>query len=229
LALRKSDLLLRSSVLVGVLSALLALLWQFVNVHCLWDENRTALFVHGKYFPVPPELARENIHLFDNWGYDGQFCHCIAHDPLRRSSISRYVDIPNVRYQRILVPGLAYLLVGGQQALIDLAYYVVILLSVFAGSFWLSRYASRHDRHPAWGLTFVLVPSVLVSLERMTGEVALAALTVGFALYATNVPSWKLYLILVGAAFTRESGLMLVAAYCLYCLWRLKFVRCLIF
>ncbi|MCP5112580.1 MAG: hypothetical protein GY953_17270, partial [bacterium] len=147
----------------------------------------------------------------------------------RRKGYHGYVNSSGLRHQRILVPGLAYLLAGGQQDLIDPAYRAVILLWLFLGAYWTSRYAILFGRHPALGLTFLLVPTVIVSLERMTIEIALAALAVAFALEARKEPSWRLYLILVAAVLARETGLLLTGGYLLHLLLRKKLIRAAIF
>ena len=225
-----TGILTRSSVAIGVLGALLALLSQFTLVHFCFEGNWTGLFFTGDYFPVPRELAGENLYVFENSdGYDGQFYHYVAHDPFRRRGLSDSMDGPELRYQRILVPLMSYLLAGGSDELVDLAYYAVILFFVFLGCYWLSRFAREHNRHPAFGLAFLLIPSVVVSIERMTVEIALAALTAGFALYATRGPAWKLYLVMAAAVLTRETGLMLIGGYSLYCLLRKELLRAAVF
>jgi len=213
-------------VAVGCLCFVAALIGQIALVYCCYDGNWTALFMTGGINEQPPQLAGENIYIFEgSAGYDGQFYHYVAHDPFRRNGIAEYVDVPGVRYQRILVPLCAWLLAGGSDERIDVAYYAVVLLFVFLGGFWSSRFAVSHGRHPFWGLVFLLVPSVLISLERLTVDVALAAFTAGFAVYATRGPVWKVCLILAAAVFTRETGLFLVGGYALSSLIGKQWVR----
>jgi hypothetical protein len=76
----------------------------------------------------------------------------------------------------------------------------------------------------AWlGLAFALVPAVLVSIDRLTVDVALAACCVGFALYFREWTPWKLWLVLTAAALTRETGLLLIAACVLWLLMQRRF------
>lgn len=201
-------------VAVGLFCVIAALIGQCCLVYLCYDGNWTGLYFTGDVHEPPPQLAGENIYVFQNSsGYDGQFYHYVAHDPFRRRGLSRWIDVPEVRYQRILLPLGAWLLAGGSDNYIDPAYYTLVLLFVFLGGYWTSRYAAMHERHPLFGLVFLLVPSVLVSLERLTVEIALAALTAGFAVYWKRGPRWKTYLILVAAVLTRETGLFLVGAY----------------
>ncbi len=151
--------------------------WQALTVHYNFGGNWTALFYTGAAFhPVPPGLAAEHIYVFPNSaGYDGQIYHYLAHDPLFRRNFAAYVDEPRYRGRRILVPGLAFLLALGHDGGIDRAYLAVIWMCTGWGVYWLGRLAQVRG-YPEWlGLGFVLTPAVLVSIDRLTVDVALAA------------------------------------------------------
>src|ERR1700693_1729107 len=115
----------------------------------------------------------------DDVGYDGQFYRPIAHDPLIRRGFAAYVDNPSLRWRRIGVPGLAALLAFGNDGAVDFTYAAVQLVFVLLGAFWLARYAQDRHEHAAWGLAFLLIPAVAVSLDRMTIDLALGALKIG--------------------------------------------------
>jgi hypothetical protein len=216
--------------IAGLVAVALALSWQAITVHYNYGGNWTALFCTGGNVPVPPQLAGERIFIFPNsTGYDGQFYHYVAHDPFLRKGIAGYTDAPRLRYRRILVPLTAYLVAGGRDRYVDTAYFGVILLSVYLGACWLSRYVSLCGRHPAWGLCFLLVPATIISIDRLIVDLTLAALTVGFALYARHGPPWKLFLVLACAVLTRETGFLLLAGYCLYLLWRRLLLKTALF
>jgi hypothetical protein len=221
----------RTGPLITALCALgFFLAWQAVVVHFQYDGNWTVLFCTGGKLTEPPSLAGENIYRFpDSFGYDGQFYHYVAHDPLFRHRITRYIDAPRLRYRRILLPGLAYLAAAGQAQAIDPALIGVNLLFLFAGVYWLSRYAVNRGRHAAWGLLFLTVPAVLVSLDRLTVDLALTALCVGFVLYLTEKRPRELYWILVAAALARETGILLTVAYCASLLFERRIARALVF
>jgi hypothetical protein len=192
--------------------------WQSLTVHYSFGGNWTALYCTGALFKgIPPELKAENIYEFPHsYGYDGQTYHYLAHDPLFRHNFGAYMDEPRYRGRRILVPGLAFLLAFGSGSLVDRAYLAVVWLFVGLGAYWLSRFAQVRE-YPAWvGLGFVLVPAVLISMDRLTVDAALAACCVGFALYAAEEAPLKLYTVLVLAGLSRETGLLLPAAYCIY-------------
>lgn len=205
-----------AALLTGATAAAILFTWQFLTVAFNYGGNWSALFCTGSRLKQPPVLAGENIHRFaDSYGYDGQFYHYIAHDPLLQEGLDAYVDAPRLRYRRILVPGLAWLAAGGRRRWVDEAYFTAILAFGFLGAYWLSRLAAGCGRSPAWGLAFTLIPSVVISVDRMTVDIALAALAVAFVLYQREPRPAALGLTLAAAALARETGLVLVAACCL--------------
>jgi hypothetical protein len=191
--------------------------WQALTVHYNFGGNWTALYYTGaKFKGVPPGLKPENIYLFPNFGYDAQVYHYIAHDPLFRRNYGEHMDEPQYRGRRILVPGLAFLLAFGRDGWIDRAYIVVIWFFAGLGAYWLARFAQLRG-YPVWfGLGFVFVPAVLISIDRLTVDIALAACCLGFVLYAAENATYKLYAVLLAASLSRETGLLLTAAYCIY-------------
>jgi hypothetical protein len=193
--------------------------WQAATVHYNYSGNWTALFCTGDFFKVPAELSAGTYVFKSSTGYDGQFYRYVSHDPWFQRGFAKYVNAARWRYWRILVPGMAWLLAGGQFQLIDAAFIVVILAWVFLGIYWLGSYAASLGRHPAWGLGFLLIPGVLISVDRLTVDVALAALCAGFMCYAKRGSPVRLYLVLILAGLTRETGLLLIGAYCLHELW----------
>jgi hypothetical protein len=204
----------------AVVSVVIACAWQAAKVHYSYNGNWTALYNTGSEFPIPPALEHENIYrLAGSYGYDGQFYHYIAHDPFFTRGFAAYIDAPRLRYRRILVPGLAFVLAFGRQRWIDLSYDLVTLIFVFVGVYWTAAYASRAGFHPAWGLLFLLAPAILISLNRLTVDTSLAALSAGYALYSTEEPSWQLFLVLAFAPLARETGIILAIAYGLWSLW----------
>lgn len=203
----------RRALAVACLATALALAGQWLLVRFAYGGNWTALFYSGEKYGTPAELAAENIHLFPgSYGFDGQIYHYIAHDPLMRRGVSERVDAPRLRYRRILVPLLAWTLAGGDGSRVDRAYRAVVLLSVFLGSYWCALLAAAFGRSPWWGAAFLLLPATLVSLERMTVDVALAALVAGWALASGPAPSRSNWAFLALAPLVRETGLILVAA-----------------
>ena len=201
----------------ALLCAVLGLVLQWVEVNSRFGGNWTALFYTGSKFPVPPALATERIYVFPNsTGYDGQMYHYVAHDPLVRTDIWRYTDNPRVRYRRILLPAMAFLLAFGRQASIDSAYVGANLLFLFLGAWWLSRYLdSLGMQQPQLAALFVLTPAALISLDRLTMDLTFTALCIGFALYVRLRQDARAYAALALACLSRDTGFVLAAAACL--------------
>lgn len=214
----------------AVLCLLLVLSWQWLTVTLNYGGNWTALFCTGDTHPLPPQLASENIYTFaGSAGFDAQFYHYIAHDPVPGGDLFPYVQAARMRYQRILIPALAYAMAFGRHQLIDFTYFAACYLFLFLGVWWLGAYAERWHLHPAWGMAFLLMPASIVFVDRLTVDHALAALTVGFVLYAARQSSWELYAVLALAPFARETGLLLPVAYGIYCLCHRHWKRAAVF
>lgn len=185
-----------------------------------YGGNWTALFCTGALDKQPPLNTAEHVYLFaKSHGYDGQFYRYIAHDPFLRTDLKNYVDDPRLRYRRILVPLLAYLLAAGRPALIDPAYELVCLASIALGVYWSCRIAQNSGLAAAWGLIFLALPAIAISADRLVVDGVLAALTAAFVYYGSS-PSWKVFVVLALAALTRETGVLLPLAYCAYLTWR---------
>ena len=193
--------------------------WELLTVHFNYQGRWNALFCTGDQLPQPPQLASEHLYLFRNSnGYDGQVYHYMAHDPFFRRGLAPYVGAPRFRYRRILIPLAAYALAFGESDWVDASYMGVILLAIFFGALWLSAYCSGIGFSAAWGFGFLLAPATLVSIDRMTVDVALAALCVGFALCLAEGSEWALYCVLTAAPLVRETGFLLTGSYILYLL-----------
>jgi hypothetical protein len=219
-----------SAALMGLITAGICFGWFYFTTRYLYNGNWTSVYYTGSLRPMPPELASENIYMFPGvLGYDGHFYHLIAHDPLFQRGFSRFQDLPRVRHRRILVPALAALLAFGHSNWVDPAYILVILASVYLGTFWLSMWSMRRGYSPAWGLLFLALPAGLLTMLFVVVDGTLAALTVGFFWYAERRNSLKLFLVLACAALTRETGLFLIGGYCLWLLFQHQTVRAFIF
>jgi len=99
-------------------------------------------FLHRRPRQPALSLAPEHPYEFAGAaGWDGQWYHAIAHDPLLRRGTAPFIDSARLRYRRILVPALAFLLAAGNDAFIDPAYRLTLLLFLALGAAWLARLA----------------------------------------------------------------------------------------
>ncbi len=195
------------------LACLIAAAWLAVNIVGAYHGDWSGLFYTGADVTLPSDLEAHTRRVDDPTGYDGQFYHLLAHDPLMRRGFTDHIDNLSLRWRRIGVPVLAWLLAGGNDDYIDYTFVAIQLAFVFLGAYWLARYAEWQGRHAAWGLAFLLVPAVLVSLDRMTIDLPLAALTVAFALCAASTNRTALYGVLAVAPLVRETGIILMAGW----------------
>ena len=205
----------RECLLYAFLAVALGLAWQATLVYSLYGGNWSALFHHGVGGGgVPTEPAFANTYVFPvEWGYDGQYYRMIAHNPfLTRGGYVEHINLPLIRYHRILVPIMAFAMAFGQQPYIDAGIVATLLLFLFLGVYWLARYAVLFGRSPKWGWAFFLAPATLSGLERSTIDIALGALTIGFVLYLREQSRYRLFLVLVMAGLCRETGLFLCLA-----------------
>jgi hypothetical protein len=202
---------------VALAALLSAVVWLALNVAFNYQGHISGLFYTGTLTPVPGPLQDHTYYVKDEKGYDASFYHFAAHDPLLHRGFASYVDNASLRWRRIGVPGLAALLVWGNDRLVDYAYIAIQLAFVFLGAFWLGRYAQACIAPAVWGLAFLLIPAVAVSLDRMTIDLPLAALWIAVALYGPTLGKrWPVYAALCAAPLIRETGMLLVIAWCLY-------------
>jgi hypothetical protein len=217
--------ILQSRLIYPCLTTALFALWQFLTVTYNYSGNWTALFKTSHGRGHLPEISEQLRTFAPGSDFDGQFYHYMAHDVLPSEKVNSYIDAPRHRYRRILVPALARLIALGQDRFVDLAYFSVLLLAVFAGTYWLCAFAGDLRLPVAWGAAFALVPSVIVSMNFATIDGALAALCVGAARYSQTNAFAKLCLVLSLAALVRETGLLLIAGYLGAALLRREYAR----
>jgi hypothetical protein len=179
-------------------------------VYANYGGDWSALFYTGDFMRLPADVAVEQPYRFpSSAGYDGAFYHMLAHAPSMPGDTRASIDNPPLRWRRILVPSLAFAAALGDPERIDSAYIAVVDIFVVLGTAALVIFLSREGIGAAWSLLFLLVPAVLVSLDRMTVDAVLAALVVVFAVAEGPI----LWFAAALAPLVRETGWALLAAY----------------
>jgi hypothetical protein len=196
----------------GILALACGFLWEYVTVERNYGGNWTALFCIADGARLPPEL--DSAYRFrGSTGFDGQYYYVMALDPAFRQGTVSYIDYPGLRYHRILLPALAHLLALGRPGRLPFTYLFANLGFLFLGAWWMSKHAVLSSRHPAWGLLFLLIPAVPISLDRQTVDLAFTALALGSG-YAWRTERWHLLAVLIGlSCLVRETGLVLLVGF----------------
>ena len=212
--------------LLGLCAALFGLAGQTFLVYRSFGGQWSALFCTAADRQLAPVLEGVETYRFQGtYGYDGHFYRAIAYDPLvsYRPAPEVFDDL-RLRWRRILLPASAWALSGGRAAWVDNAYRAVVLFSLFAGVAISARWAMLRGLSPGWGLVFLFLPGVVISLERMTVDIVLAALTAAFAYGVTTGDRRWTWTALLLSPLARETGLALTGAWCLVALierrWR---------
>jgi hypothetical protein len=207
--------------LIALAASALAWAWIALTVHYNYEGRWTGLYQTGSGFHAPPEaLKGENIYLFPGTGYDGQMYHYIAHDPFNRRGFQPSMDDPRMRYRRIFVPLAAWTLALGRDEWIDAAYFGVVLGFVFLGVYWMAMLASTHNRPPALGLLFLMSPAAIISIDRMTVDIAAAAFALAALHYFDTQRPVRLWLSIAAACLSRETAAIVPLALMAYSFWR---------
>ena len=112
----------RQALLTACIVTLAAVAGLWTSVQATYGGDWTGLFCIGSHYGVKMHALPKAYNFPGSSGYDGQFYRVVAHDPFLHTEIWRATDRAELRYRRILVPIAAWLLAGGQPALIDAAY-----------------------------------------------------------------------------------------------------------
>lgn len=124
-------------------------------------------------------------------GNDGQFFYYIARDPLLTHGDTAIFDRPAYRYQRILLPVLAYVLGLGNPRLIGWAVPLVNLLAIGLGCWAASRVLRQYRASPWWLVAYGLNPGFLLGvLQDLAEPLALGLVTVGCLAYLRGRHGW---------------------------------------
>jgi hypothetical protein len=205
---------------VAALAVAAAFLWQWMIATGYFGGNWNGFFYAGDAFVQTPPVKAENSFVFKNsYGFDGQLYHASAHDPLDLHGTDRYMDLPRLRYGRILIPGLSYMLGLGRLFWVDWAYRFLELAFLFLGVACAAAYLEMQGRSCWWAIGFLAVPGVFISIERMLADLPLAALIVAALLAFERKKHFLCWLALSAACLDRDTGVVAVAALAAASLW----------
>jgi hypothetical protein len=154
-------------------------------------------------------------------GYDGQFNYRFALNPFSNQPVlyGIAVDRPAYRYQRIFYSFLTWALTLGNRRLVPLVFVLINLLSACAVTALAAIYSLDHGRSSYWSLAIGLYPGFLLSYALDLGH-TLEVLLLFSALFLTRRKDFWAAVLLICAALTRETAVILATAVCAVALFQ---------
>lgn len=187
------------------------------------EANPSFLLKLGSQFAGNPTLLPSDAYVFKGTGYDGQFSFYIAQDPLltgkvanRDHATSAHFDELAYRYQRIMLPALAYVASGGGDPdVLPWVIPLINLLAVLGSGFLLARFLASRGRSPWLSLAYMLSLGTLAGvLNDLTNPLAVSLLVAGVIWWLDGRTVGPV-VVFTAALLTRETFLVPVAAICL--------------
>lgn len=207
---------------LGVVAGAVAVAFVALRLLVAADGDVSRFVVAGTGATNPTEVTPE-IHVFDSFGYDGQFYWRLATNPteLDQAPYRGVVLDSPIRPTRIAYPVIAWAASLGQAewAKWSLVMTNVVGMGVIAAV--AAAIAGRHDRSPLVGLAVASSSGLIMALSRdLTEIVMIASLLGGTYLLARErfeftAVCWAI------ACLTHEQALLLVISYGVYRLVRL--------
>lgn len=210
---------------VGVV-ALVALL-AVVGLRLAAHDGDVSIFVLAGDGVTDPEEAPDGLHVEPGIrGYDGQAFYRFALNPVSRDRVEHGIPLlrPAYRHQRIVYPLLAWAASGGgRPEAVPAALVGVNVLAGAALALVAATLARDAGRSPWWGLVPAGWAGFLVALSLDLSEVVAAAFLLSALLVLRRGRWGPAAALLVAAALTRETTLLvplaLLAATALPRLW----------
>jgi hypothetical protein len=201
----------------GTLALCVAAAFTTLEVQYFYGGNwsgpfyiRAGLFPDGE--PFDQFIVRRDS------GFDGQYYLLAAYDPLLEKGYAERMDLPALRYNRILLPALAQAFSFGDAAQVPRTYAALQWLFVGLGAWALSDYSRRRGSPAGFGLALLTLPAVWISLDRMVVDLALVSLIVVAVNEASAKRRWSMALALAGACLARDTGIF-AAGLLAACFW----------
>lgn len=188
-------------------AVLLAGVWTTAEVKYFYGGNWTGPFyIAAGTFPAGEPFDQFVVRT--NSGFDGQFYLLAAYDPWLEKGYAQRMDLPGLRYNRILIPALANVLALGGGPQIPMTFAFLQWLFAGLGVWALADFAARRRVPAVYGLLMFAVPAVWISLDRMVVDMALVALLVVAVNEADARRGATMTLALAAACLTRDTGLL---------------------
>ena len=204
----------------------------FLTVVCRkhYGGNITGLLAIGRNVASDPQkcppILTDRFTSGTRTRYDGQFYFYMALDPFMRTDVPYCTDGAPYRYQRILMPLLAWTLSGGSM---DRVPYAIVGLNVFGvalGAFIVALYCRHFGVTPYLSLLYACALWSFISLSRSTIELFyLFTLLAGFYVYCIKNKPLLSALIFSTAVLTRELAILSVISIALFDILQGKYKR----
>jgi hypothetical protein len=187
--------------------------------------NPSAIADIGRQYTQPGASLPAGLIVRRKVGYDGQFYYRLALKPYTtaRTEFGLKLDQPSRRQQRILYPGLAWILSGGGQSRAVAWVLILINLVSYGVVSWLGVLLVRQSgRSPPSAFLFVGTFGLLLALAFDTSEALAIALLLGAILSLRAARFGAATTLLVLALLARETTLVLSIGVLLAILWGLS-------
>ncbi len=208
---------LDSPATIGLIAGVLAIVFVALRLLLAADGDISRFIVAGNGVTDPAHV-QPSIHVFDSFGYDGQFYWRLATNPTELN-LAPYRGVPldsPIRVSRIGYPAIAWALSFGQAAWVKWSLVLTNVLGLGALATAAAQLARKHGRPAFVGLAVASSSGLVMSLSRNLCEVVMvASLLAGAALmsrqrYAWTAACWAL------AVVTHEQALLVVVPYCMF-------------
>ncbi len=177
------------------------------KLSCFINFGEKSPFIIKKL--VPPNF----IIMKDISGYDGQAYYYAASDPFIKTNFHR-IDLK--KYQRFLYPFLAHMLAFGNNALLPWTLLIVNIISILAGTLFLSKILKRHNVSIWYALIYSLGVGNIVAFQyNLTSPLCICLILGGIYFYeAKKIGSTTFFFSL--ALLTRETAGLIIMVFLLY-------------
>ncbi len=156
---------------------------------------------------VVPEYFQKGMVIFDDkGGYDGQFYYYVAMDHFLEKGYFKNA----YRQQRILYPLLAHLFAFGKENLLQYTFYIVNLIALFVGMFFMILLLKQYSLPPMWSLFYGLAPSSIMTIQyNLPSPVSIALIIIAIYFYINkNIILTTVFMSL--SFLTREDSIVVL-------------------